>query len=130
VKLLDKITGRRALTPASVEHALAAAFSFLVEEDGFELARSERFEDGASLGYRNRRTGVGVLVRARGSEGVWGGIGSLDGNGRLRPLTAETYALGHWRDFQSVGVEYPESDDLFVAVLALGAGLRKARRGP
>lgn len=129
MKLLERITRRRALTPEAVEHAIAAAFSFLVDDDGFELARSERFEDGASLGYRNRRSGVGILVRARQSEGVWGGIGSLDPSGRLRPLTAETYRLGHWRDFETVGVDYPENDDdLFVAVLAFGAALRKTRR--
>jgi hypothetical protein len=107
---------------------LAAAFDFLVAEEGFELARSERFDDGASLGYRNRRSGLGMIVRAREGEGVWGGIGSLDAEGRLRPLNAETYTLGQWRDLETVGVEYPDADDLFVSVLAFGAALKKARR--
>jgi hypothetical protein len=99
-----------------------------MDEDGFELTTHERFDDGASLGYRNRRAGVGILVRARKSEGVWGGIGSLDGAGRLRPLNVETFELGHWRDLATVGVEYPDGDDLFVSVLAFGAALKKARR--
>jgi hypothetical protein len=128
MRLPGRLTGRRAVTPEAVEHALAAAFGFLVEEDGFELATHERFDDGASLGYRDRRAGVGIIVRARKSEGVWGGIGSLDGAGRLRPLNLETYELGHWRDLATVGVEYPDGDDLFVSVLALGAALKKARR--
>jgi hypothetical protein len=128
MRLRERLTGRRAVTPEAVEHALAAAFGFLVEEDGFELATHERFDDGASLGYRDRRAGVGIIVRARKSEGVWGGIGSLDGAGRLRPLNLETYELGHWRDLATVGVEYPDGDDLFVSVLALGAALKKARR--
>jgi hypothetical protein len=128
MRLLDRLTGRRAVTPEGVEHALAAAFGFLVDEDGFELATHERFEDGAALGYRDRRAGVGIIVRARKSEGVWGGIGSLDGSGRLRPLNLETYELGHWRDLATVGVEYPDGDDLFVSVLAFGAALKKARR--
>jgi hypothetical protein len=128
MRLLDRIAGRRAVTPEAVERALAAAFGFLVDEDGFELTTHERFDDGASLGYRNRRAGVGVLVRARTSEGVWGGIGSLDGAGRLRPLNAETFELGHWRDLATVGLEYPDGDDLFVSVLAFGAALKKARR--
>jgi hypothetical protein len=128
MRLLDRLTGRRAVTPEAVEHALAAAFGFLVDEDGFELATHERFDDGASLGYRDRRAGVGIIVRARKSEGVWGGIGSLDGAGRLRPLNLETYELGHWRDLETVGVEYPDGGDLFVSVLAFGAALKKARR--
>jgi hypothetical protein len=128
VRILERLTGRRAVTPEAVEHALAAAFGFLVDEDGFELATHERFDDGASLGYRNRRAGVGIIVRARKSEGVWGGIGSLDGAGRLRPLNLETYELGHWRDLETVGVEYPDGGDLFVSVLAFGAALKKARR--
>jgi hypothetical protein len=128
VRLVERITGRRAVTPEAVERALAAAFAFLVDEDGFELATHERFDDGASLGYRNRRAGVGIIVRARTSEGVWGGIGSLDGAGRMRPLNVETYELGHWRDLAMVGVEYPDGDDLFVSVLAFGAALKKARR--
>jgi hypothetical protein len=128
MRLLERITGRRAVTPEAVERALAAAFAFLVDEDGFELTTHERFDDGASLGYRNRRAGVGILVRARKSEGVWGGIGSLDGAGRLRPLNLETFELGHWRDLVTVGVEYPDGDDLFVSVLAFGAALKKARR--
>jgi hypothetical protein len=99
-----------------------------VDEDGFELTTHERFGDGASLGYRNRRAGVGIIVRARKSEGVWGGIGSLDGSGRLRPLNVETFELGHWRDLATVGVEYPDGNDLFVSVLAFGAALKKARR--
>jgi hypothetical protein len=128
VRILERLTGRRAVTPEAVEHALAAAFGFLVDEDGFELATHERYDDGASLGYRNRRAGVGIIVRARKSEGVWGGIGSLDGAGRLRPLNLETYELGHWRDLETVGVEYPDGGDLFVSVLAFGAALKKARR--
>jgi hypothetical protein len=118
---------RRKVTPSAVERAIAAAFDFLVTEEGFELATNERFDDGAAVGFRNRASGVGIIIRARGGEGVWGGIGSLDGDGRLRPLTPETYRLGHWRDVETLGVEYPKTDDLFVAVLALGASLKKAR---
>jgi hypothetical protein len=128
VRLVDRITRRRTISPEAVELALAAAFDFLVEEEGFELARSERFDDGASLGYKHRGSGTAILVLARKSEGVWGWIGSLDGAGRFRPLNRDTYELGQWRDLEAVGVEYPESDDLFVAVLGFGAALKKARR--
>jgi hypothetical protein len=127
VSVLARATRRRRITPRAVEQAIATAFDFLVADDGFELATSERFDDGASVGYRDRAAGVAVLVRARRTEGVWGGIGSLDADGRLRPLTFETYQLGHWRDIEALGIEYPESDDLFVAILALGASLKKVR---
>jgi hypothetical protein len=129
VNVLSRITRRGKVTPAGVERAIAAAFDFLVAEDGFELTTNERFDDGAAVGYRNRAAGVAILVRARESEGVWAGIGSLDADGRLRPLTFESYQLGHWRDLATVGVEHPEADDLFVAVPALGASLRKVRSG-
>jgi hypothetical protein len=129
VSVIDRIARRRKVTPSAIERAIASAFEFLVAEDGFELATNERFDDGAAVGYRNRAAGVAILVRARQSEGVWGGIGSLDASGRLRPLTLETYRLGHWRDLETVGVEYPETNDVFVAVLGLGASLKRTRAG-
>ena len=80
-----------------VERTLRERFQFLVEEQGFELARLDTLGDGAIAAYKNVPAGRAVMVFARAKKGAWAGIGPLDPAGRMTTLDREALEQGQWR---------------------------------
>ena len=103
-----------------LEKTLRERFAFLEERQGFELARSEPLPDGARVAYKNVPAGRAVAVYAREGRGVWAGVGHLDPEGRLRPVTRETLERGEWRPLAKVDVD-PETESLENAIETLAA---------
>jgi hypothetical protein len=90
--------------PTPVERTLRERFRFLVEEQGFELARSDAIRGGAMAAYKNVPARRAVMVLARGGKGVWAGIGSLDDAGRMAALDRHAIEQGRWRPLGAINL--------------------------
>jgi hypothetical protein len=99
---LRALADRREAEPVAVEEALRDHFRFLVEDQGFEMARSDRLPDGAMAAYKNVPAQRAVMVFARAGKGAWAGIGSLDSEGRMKALDQEAIEQGKWRTLGQV----------------------------
>jgi hypothetical protein len=112
--------------PGSVEASLRHRFQFLVDEQGFELTRSDALRDGAVAAYKNVPAGRAVMVFARAKKGAWAGIGPLDPAGRMTTLDREALEQGQWRRLGEVplGVGVRTLDE---AIERLADSLRSGR---
>jgi hypothetical protein len=99
---LRALADRGAAEPGAVEETLRDHFRFLVEDQGFEMARSDRLPDGAMAAYKNVPARRAVIVFARAGKGAWAGIGSLDSAGRMKALDQEAIEQGQWRPLGQV----------------------------
>jgi hypothetical protein len=112
--------------PAPVERTLTHRFQFLVEEQGFELARSDTLRDGAIAAYKNVPARRAVMVLARADRGVWAGVGRLDETGQMSALDRNAIADGRWRPLGTVNLG-PTVHSLEDAIERLAELLRTSR---
>jgi hypothetical protein len=101
---LGTILGHAESGPAPVERMLRRRFHFLVEEQGFELVRTDALANGAIAAYKNVPARRAVMVLARADKGVWAGIGPLDDTGRLTTLDRRGIEQGRWRPLGEVNL--------------------------
>jgi hypothetical protein len=106
VSALDRLRAliERSDEPAPVERTLTQRFQFLVEEQGFELARSDSLGDGAMAAYKNVPARRAVMVLARAEKGVWAGVGRLDEAGQMSALDRHAIEEGRWRPLGTVNL--------------------------
>jgi hypothetical protein len=110
----------------AVEGALQNRFRFLVDEQGFELARSDRLSDGAIAAYKNLPARRAVMILAREGKGAWAGIGALDSAGRMTALDRDAIEQGRWRPLAEVRLG-TGIDSLEKAIERLAESLRVGR---
>jgi hypothetical protein len=109
-----------------VERTLRERFQFLVEEQGFELARLDTLGDGAIAAYKNVPARRAVMVLARAKKGAWAGIGPLDDAGRMSALDQRAVAEGRWRPLAAVDLD-EKVPSLDVAIERLAESVRGGR---
>jgi hypothetical protein len=128
MNLLDRVRTlvERTNQPTPVERKLRERFRFLVEEQGFELARSDTLHNGAMAAYKNVPARRAVMVLARRGKGVWAGIGALDEAGRMAALDRHAIEQGRWRPLGTVNLG-AGVDSLDEAIERLAETLRSKR---
>jgi hypothetical protein len=125
-RLREVVSAERSETPR-VERTLRKRFVFLEERRGFRFVRSEALADGARVAYKNVPAGRAIVIYARASRGAWAGVGRLDPEGRLRPVTRETIERGEWRLLAKVALgSESKSLDEAIETLAAKVGGRRA----
>jgi hypothetical protein len=129
VNLLDRVStliGRAGAETAPIERTLRQRFNFLVEEQGFELARTDALGNGAIAAYKNVPARRAVMVLARADKGVWAGIGPLDDAGRIPTLDRQAIEQGRWRPLGTVNLDSGVRN-LEEAIERLAESLRRTR---
>ena len=124
---LATIVGRPESGPAPLERMLRKRFHFLVEEQGFELARTDALKNGAIAAYKNVPARRAVMVLAREDKGAWAGIGPLDDAGRLTTLDRHAIEQGRWRPLGEVNLGSSGVRSLHEAIDRLAESLRRTR---